>query len=216
MAQSSVVIQRNCEGILQGDAFTQAREQHRRSDAEFSRPIADALRLPEGSQESSARAVARLFMATTPAAIFWNVANRVIYAVNRVIERRTRPHIIHEILKRGTPTVADGNTSTAITCVGVHARVATPSNHGSIGAVFGTSRHPMAFRQRGHTLTLVASARFLATLAKVIARNGNILAAIAYATNTIRGAARTWDVSRCCESAGSLRQLHPSIVTDFA
>ena len=88
--------------------------------------------------------VARLRTRQRPAAVVWRVVAIVIFAIYRVTRRWSRTHIGQKVLKRIQPSVADGDSSTAIARKLWISRVVAADFHFAPRLVF--RRPPFALR----------------------------------------------------------------------
>ena len=91
-----------------------------------------------------------------PSTIRWHVARVIVNAVYAVLGRGTGAHIGNEMLKRCSPMVANMNTSSAVTLIGVIRRVVAPLNHVVPHAVLRSLRTAMAEIQRAYALENLA------------------------------------------------------------
>jgi hypothetical protein len=79
----------------------------------------------------------RLFDRSSPSAIFWRVWAVVINAINRVLGRRTTPHVRQEGVIRVAPSVAHMNAAASIAVIVDMARAGASGLHSLPDFVFG-------------------------------------------------------------------------------
>lgn len=125
--------------------------------AGYLNPLRNALVLPLKSNEVIFSSISRLFNAGGPAAVFLAVAQCVVNAVNAVLCRWTRPHVVIEGLK-GLPFSAHGNASAAVVLVHLFVRVFASSKNSAPDFIFCGFGHAVRCLSGRNKFTLKASA----------------------------------------------------------
>lgn len=70
-------------------------------------PVLKALGNPVNSNHPVSSGVSSLFLLCSPSAVLWAVVSIVVDAVNRVLGRWPRPHVLDKCLKRVSPSFTD-------------------------------------------------------------------------------------------------------------
>jgi len=94
--------------------------------------------------KSSAPSVAQLRCTGSPYAVVLGVSRIVIESFDRVLRRRSRPHVAVKCLER-FPFVAHGDTPPAVVMIGIRCDTTASPSHSQPSDVFRSSAHAVCF-----------------------------------------------------------------------
>ena len=172
------MIQTDCQGGFKGNTSTQSSKQARDVNVVFLRPIADTLRLAEGSQMSRGASISRLNVSRLPRAIRGIVRAVVITSIKGMRHGRLEAHVGEEIGERVTPTIADINPSTSIMGIFLRLGVVAAILHSVPRSIFCAARQVVRAFERTHTFAS-KTATGMRRSSKFASDHGFLCAAIA-------------------------------------
>ncbi len=128
----------SCQDALDTPALPESCEEGHAVNADSFRPFGYAQCLSVKGEASNPSRVTGLFGSCCPTAILRRIGPIIVDSVNAMLRRRSRPHVFKECLEAIAPTVADGNSATAIIAIVGCFRIETAGMHGSPCAVLGS------------------------------------------------------------------------------
>ncbi len=139
-------------------------------DTYFLAPLRKALGLSIERQNAVTTTIARLFMRGRPAAVVRFVVTIIVDAVNAVLARWSRPHILIKHLE-GMPAVAHFNSSPTVTeILGTRSTVASP-DHAMPDEVFRKRTQAIRSMSLRCFISLKTSTALRVTITKTLPRN---------------------------------------------
>lgn len=144
------------------------------SDAQFARPCPERHGFAVVGKHPGLASVLALFKFRSPSAIRRGIRAVVVDSVDGCFWERLQSHVGKEVDKRGSPAVADHNSTTAVEMILAVARVVAASLHFLPCDVFGGSM-PTTLRLSSTAAGFGSSI----TLSKVATRSGSRVAAFA-------------------------------------
>ncbi len=190
------MIERNRQCLFKRNTFAQTREEALHADAIFSGPITDALTLPEGGQDTSAPAIARLHGADLPRAIVRFITVCIVSPIQRMIRRWSLADISEKCRERFTPAFADDDATATIVFKGARFWIMATVFHRVPDAVFRLVASVVRQSQTAHAFALVTAARFRQAAFKIAHVDEAFVATVALTPILIApsGFDMAWDV----------------------